>query len=61
MKLLNVLCSNQNSKLEHAMIQFRPHNIHITYKSRLAMINMPLKWHHIDKCENKLEKIDILT
>jgi hypothetical protein len=43
------------------MIQFRPHNIHITYKSQLAMINMPLKWHHIDKCENKLEKIDILT
>jgi hypothetical protein len=43
------------------MIQFRFRNIHISDNSQLAMINMPLKWHHIDKCENKLEIFDILT
>jgi len=43
------------------MVQFRLHNIQINDKSQLAMIDMPLKWHHIDKCENKLEKFGILT
>jgi len=38
------------------MIQFRFHNIHISDQARLAMINMPLKQHHIDICQNKIAK-----
>jgi len=45
MRLLNVLSSNQNSKLEHLMIQFKIHNIHISDQTQFAMINMSLKWH----------------
>jgi hypothetical protein len=52
---LNVLCSNQNSKLEHVlMIQFKLHNIHTNDQTQLAMINTSLKWHHINTCKNKL-------
>ncbi len=61
MKLLNIFCSNQNSKLKHSMIQFRLHNIHISDQTQLAMINMSLKWQHINICENKLLQVDILT
>jgi len=43
---LNVLCSNQNSKSKDPMVQFRFLNIHISHKTQIAMINMPLKWHH---------------
>jgi hypothetical protein len=25
------------------------------------MIHMPLKWHHIDKCNKNCKKIDVLT
>jgi hypothetical protein len=45
MKLLSVLSSNQNSKLEYEMIQFKIHNIHISDQAQFAMINMSLKWH----------------
>jgi hypothetical protein len=57
MKLLNIICLNQNSKLENVMIQFRFHNIHINDQAQLAMINMPLKWHHIDICKISYKKM----
>jgi hypothetical protein len=25
------------------------------------MIHMPLKWHHIDKCNNNYKNVDVLT
>jgi hypothetical protein len=43
MKLLSILRSNQNSKLEHAMIKFIFHNIYINDEAQLSMINMQLK------------------
>jgi hypothetical protein len=61
MKLLNILCSNQNSKLEHAMIKFIFHKIYINDEAQFSMINMQLKWHHIDTCKTKLQKVDLLT
>jgi hypothetical protein len=54
MKLLNILCSNQNSKLEHVIIQFSFHNIHGSDEAQLLIFNMPLKWHHIDICKKNL-------
>jgi hypothetical protein len=57
MRLLNVLSSNQNSKLEHVMIQFKIHNIHISDQAQFSMINMSLKWHKI-KCKKKLQKMN---
>jgi hypothetical protein len=43
MKLLNILCLNQNSELEHTMIKFIFHNIHINDEAQLPMIDMQLK------------------
>jgi len=43
MKLLNILCSNQNSKLEHGMIKFIFHKIYINDEAQFSMINMQLK------------------
>jgi hypothetical protein len=51
MKLLRVFSSNQNSKLDHVMIQFKIHNIHISDQAQFAMINMSLKWHQINICK----------
>jgi hypothetical protein len=31
--------------------------IHINYQTQLAMINMPLKWHHIDEQKKNCKKL----
>jgi hypothetical protein len=43
------------------MSQFKLHNIHISDQAQFAMIDIPLKWHLIDICKNKLQKVDLLT
>ncbi len=61
MNLLNIICSNQTLILEIFFTHFRFPNIHIIQKTQLSMIHMPIKWHHIDKCNKNCKKIDILT
>ncbi len=39
-------------KIEMCMIQFTFHNIHISDQAQFFMINMSLKLHHINICEN---------
>jgi hypothetical protein len=34
-------------------------NIHVTQKVEFSMIHIPLKWHHIDKCNKNCKKVDI--
>jgi hypothetical protein len=34
-------------------------SLHITQKIELSMIHIPLKWHHIDKCNKNCKKVDI--
>jgi transposase len=60
MKLLNIIYSNHTLILEFCSIHFRFFNIHIIQKTQLSIIHMPLKWHHINKCNNNCKKIDVL-
>jgi hypothetical protein len=53
-EVVNLFAQTKNSKLEHVVIQFRFHNIHINDQAHFAFINMPLKSHHINICKNKL-------
>jgi hypothetical protein len=41
------------------MIQFRFHNIHISDQAQFAMINMPIKWHHIGICNKNCSLFDM--
>jgi hypothetical protein len=43
-----------NETIKHPL--FKP-NFDI---AQLSMINMPLKWHHIDKCNKNCRKNDVL-
>jgi hypothetical protein len=47
--LLNFNCPLLNQKIEIGTFSdsFRFHNIHISDQAQFAMINMPIKWHHI--------------
>jgi hypothetical protein len=50
-----------NFDIEIFFIHFIFFNIHIIQSTQLSMIHMPLKWHHIDKCNKNCRKVDILT
>jgi len=40
-------------------INFRFFNTHIIQSKKNSMIQLPLKWHHIDKCKKNCRKVDI--
>jgi len=58
--LLNLLLNKTSFDIGR-FFHFRFFNIHIIQQAQLSMIHMPLKWHHIDKCNKNYKKVDILT
>jgi hypothetical protein len=43
------------------LINFRFFHTHIIQSTKFSMIQLPLKWHHIDKCNKNCRKVDILA
>jgi hypothetical protein len=53
--------SNQTLILEDFLTHFRVFNIHINEWAQLSIIDMPLKWHHIEICNKNCKNVDMLT